>query len=140
MSSFVQGLKDKIAMLDDERTELEDALFRVSSKLEILEDLLAEEQGLPKTPPAGKKKRGRPKGSKSKPKVPADALYDEAVSGLGDEASTSELQKSRIKEYSPDRRMPESRGPGIRAGTKQQVMGSPPDQTGVVVSGEDENE
>lgn len=133
MSDLMQALKDRISILGDEIEELEDSLLRKRAKQETYEELLAEEQGLSKTPSSGKKKRGRPKGSKGK-KAQTDALYDEAVSNLGEGASTPELQKKRIEQYSPDRRVLEGLGPGIRAGTKQQVLGDSSDKPSAVVS------
>ena len=125
MNSFTQGLKDKIAALDDEATELEDSLLRVRAKLEMLEELLADEQGL-STQSVGKKKRGRPKGSASKPKKATDPtmaeLYEEAVATLPEEGTTPELQEKLTKRYKPTPRVPESRGPGIKAGTKKDVL------------------
>ena len=122
MSSFTQGLKDKIAALDDEKTELEDALLRVSSRLEMLEELLAEEQELSEQPLVEKKKRGRPRGSKKKIiKTPTEneKLYAEAVATLPEEGTTPEMQERLVNRYSPTPRPVEGRGPGIKAGTKE---------------------
>ena len=125
MNSFTQGLKDKIAALDDEATELEDSLLRVRAKLEMLEELLAEEQGLSKQP-VGKKKRGRPKGSGSKSKKAINSdmveLYEEAVATLPGGGTTPELQEKLTKRYKPTPRVTEGLGPGIKAGTKKQVL------------------
>jgi len=121
MNSFTQGLKDKIAALDDEATELEDSLLRVRAKLEMLEELLADEQGL-STQPVGKKKRGRPKGSASKPKNAIDPamveLYEEAVSTLPGEGTTPELQEKLTKRYKPTPRIVDGLGPGIKTGAR----------------------
>ncbi len=125
MNSFTQGLKDKIAALEDEATEREDSLLRIRAKIEMLEELLADEQGLP-TQPVGKKKRGRPKGSASKSKKATDPamveLYEEAVATLPEEGTTPELQEKLTKRYKPTARVPEGLGPGIKAGTKKDVL------------------
>ncbi len=125
MSSFTQGLKDKIEGLRDERGELEDAMSRIDTKIETLEELLAEEEGTSAAKPTTKRKRGRPKGSKKITEVSKrdKELYDEAVATLPEAPTTPEMQERLVNRYRPTPRATESRGPGITAGTKEEVRG-----------------
>ena len=84
----------------------------------------------------GRKRAGRPPGSKNKKKTArkdpeADALneelYQEAVAQLGDEGTTPEMQKKLANRFVPTPRPSTAPKKGIRAGTPQQVMGTPVD-------------
>ncbi len=101
MSSFTQGLKDKIGGLRDEREELEDSMSRIDTKIETLEELLAEEEGTPVAKPTTKRKRGRPKSSKKTAEVSKrdKELYDEAVATLPEAGTTPEMQERLVNRY-----------------------------------------
>lgn len=127
MSSFTQGLKDRIEALRDEREELEDSMSRIDAKIETLEELLAEEEeevALPSDRP--KRKRGRPKGSKKKTAKKASeedqALYDEACATLPEAGTTPEQQEKLANRFRPTPRVTDGLGPGIRAGTKKDIQ------------------
>jgi hypothetical protein len=140
MSNFEEALRNKISVLEDERQELEDALNRVGDKIRVLEELLCEEaEG--KRPPVvpTKKKRGRPKGSKTKKNDPAakDDVYEEATAALGDDVTPPELQKKLTSRYKPSPRPTEGLGPGVKAGTKKQVLGHADRPTDATISVED---
>lgn len=141
MSNFVKALESKIKVLQEERAEHEEAIEAIDAKLELLNELHAEEGGEPvaEAPPAPKKRKpGRPKGSKNK-KTPAkkadpkkgasghgvdDDLYQEAVRQLAnlEEGGTSkELQERMVKRFNPQPRPQRTLGPGITAGTKKDV-------------------
>ncbi len=122
MSSFTQGLKDKIEGLRDEKEELEDSISRIDAKIETLEELLTEEEDAPEVKTAPKRKRGRPKGSKKKTAkhtTPNAELYDEAVATLPEEGTTPEMQEKLVNRYRPSPRIADGLGPGIRAGTRE---------------------
>lgn len=131
MSSFEDALKKKIAALDKEVSELENEILIKSAKLETLEELLAEEQGLSSDAPAPKKKRGRPKKKAAaktktktrKPTAEEDALYAEALATLPEEGTTPELQERLTKRYRPLPRTGTSLGPGVHAGTLGDIKG-----------------
>ncbi len=122
MSSFTQGLKDKIEILRDEREELEDSMSRIDTKIETLEELLSEEEGSPTTATTKpKRKRGRPKGAKKKTTgaaTPNAELYDEAVATLPEEGTTPEMQEKLVKRYKPSPRIADGLGPGIKTGAR----------------------
>ncbi len=126
MSSFIQGLKDKIEVLKDERDELEGSISRIDAKIETLEELLTEEEGAFEEKPAPKRKRGRPKGSKVKPKVDPRILtdYETAVRELGDNATTPEEQARKVKSFRPSPKPQGRRSPNVKAGTKKEVFGN----------------
>ncbi len=123
MSSFIQGLSDKIESLKDEKEELEDSISRIDAKIETLEELLTEEEDAPEVKPAAKRKRGRPKGVKKATKASKanEELYAEAVATLPGEGTTPEMQEKLVNRYRPTPRAVEGRGPGIRAGTREDV-------------------
>ena len=127
MTDFASALNEKILDLQGRRDELEEELASVDARIEVLSGILAEEQGKP-VEVSEKKKRGRPAGSKSGSKatpvntpVPADdPVLREALTMEGTDPVVAERLKKR---FNPQRRAPDSRGPGIRAGNKQDVLG-----------------
>ncbi len=151
MSNFAQVLSDKIEALQDERDELEDAISRINTKLETLEELLSEEEDRPpvRGEPKAKRKRGRPKGSKKKvtkastedEKLSAE-LYEEAIATLPEEGTTPELQEKLVKRYRPLPRATDSGpGPGITTGTLKDVkdkMGNTTPKSDRTISIEDD--
>jgi len=121
MNSFTQGLKDKIAILRDEREELEDSISRIDTKIETLEELLSEEEGSSTTDTAKpKRKRGRPKGSKKTAEASKTAKerYEESLASLPGEGTTPEMQEKLVKRYKPTPRIVDGLGPGIKTGTR----------------------
>jgi len=122
MNSFTQGLKDKIAILRDEREELEDSISRIDTKIETLEELLSEEEGSSTTAAdKPKRKRGRPRGAKKKATNAATQnaeLYEEAVATLPGEGTTPEMQEKLVKRYKPTPRIVDGLGPGIKTGAR----------------------
>lgn len=135
MSSLTEALKGKISILEDERDELEEALNRVTIKLETYEELLSEEDGSVTVPPKKKTKvRGRPRGAKnkktadkpSKSNAPSDGLWEQAQASLpsGSVASTAEDQKKAIRRFNPTPRPASNYG--VKAGTLEEVMGTDP--------------
>jgi hypothetical protein len=144
MSDFEQALRNKISVLEDERQELEDALNRVGDRIRLLEEFLAEESGgkeISTTKPS--KRRGRPKKSRTKPKkaVPVtDDLYEEAVSSLEGEGTTPEQQERALKRYKPFPREKQNYGPGVRAGSKEQIISGANKSPNASVTAEDGDE
>jgi hypothetical protein len=137
--------------LEDEKQELEDALYRIDVKLELYGELLGEESGDAPLPSKPKRRRGRPKGSKNKstsappkisqtPDVPEDELWEEAKDTLpeGYRTTSAEEQKKAIRRFHPTARTPANYG--VKAGRPEDVMGGKDDspKTNVNVTVEDE--
>jgi len=134
MTNFVKALEGKIKTLQEERVEHEEAIESIDAKLELLNELYAEESGepAPTTSKTPKKRRpGRPKGS-TKKLAPTqgkhavnDELYQEALkqaSATEGGGTSPELQERMLnKKFNPQPRPTRSLGAGITAGTKKQV-------------------
>lgn len=124
MNSFIKALKNKIKILGNEEVEAQDNLFRISSKLELLEELLVEEQGLIVSSPTKKKKREHTKNSKSKSVIATninEELYAEAVATLPEKGTTPEMQERLVNRYRPQLRSVDGLGPGIKVGKKENI-------------------
>jgi len=121
MSNLEEALRDKISLLEAEKLglqkELEEALQRIDSQIEVCESLLnGDVDGLLETKPAPKK-RGRPKGSGTKAKSPAKKrarkkspedeknkkLYEEAVGSMpdGSTGTTAEQHDRAVRRFNP---------------------------------------
>ena len=132
MSEFSAALQEKIAALENERQGLEASLAQIDAQIEVLRELFPDEVGDSPTP----RRRGRPKGAKNKVKKMAsakkkvvtseeDELYKEAVSLGGEDAKTDPELAERIKSrFKPTPRVRDGYGPGVKAGTKQDVLGT----------------
>lgn len=127
MTDLATALRDRISALEDEREELEDALNRVTARIGVLEELLVEECGEEGPAKPAPKKRGRPKGSKNKPKAPAkrttkkkepevedDPVLQEAMRMEGTDPEIAERLSKR--KFTPVARPDRSYGPGIHPG------------------------
>jgi len=66
MTDFSNAVRAKILELEDEKSEYEDAIAHVDSKIALLEELLEDEPPAPSSSGTKKRKPGRPKGSKNK--------------------------------------------------------------------------
>lgn len=120
MSNFLEALQTKIALLEDEKEEAEDTLARLSSKLDVLKELLQEEtqafvkSGAPPVEASAvpKRKRGRPKSTKANPTnaVDADVLAEASALGGTDPALAEAIRR---RGFSAAPRSAPSYGPGI---------------------------
>ena len=106
MTNFNDALQAKIEDLEDEIDVRE-------TKIELLRDLMEGEDNTPVVKAPGKRKAGRPKGSKNKRSnkesahAPRDELYEEAMTQLSkseEGGTTPELQKSRTASFNPQAR------------------------------------
>lgn len=143
MTNFVQALNDKLSDLQEEKETLEAQyeadLARIDAKVEAVQELLQDEG---ETSSAPAKKRGRPKGSKAKktPKVDPEVLadYEEVVRSLGANATTPEEQARKVKGFRPTPRPSQKPSRNVKAGTKEEVMGSNKADDARVSIGDDE--
>ncbi len=131
MTEFNEVLQKKIEDLEDEIDARE-------TKIELLRELMEGEDNTPVVKAPGKRKAGRPKGSKNKRSdkesahAPNDELYEEAMTQLSkseEGGTTPELQKSRTASFNPQARpitkLPKNivagagkAGPGSTAGSR----------------------
>jgi len=128
MTNFNEALQAKIE-------EYEDKIDVFETKIELLRELMegeADDEGTPPAKAPGKRKAGRPKGSKKKRSkkgvsahAPKDELYEEAMKQLANSeegATSKELQEKLTKRFNPTPRPERSLGAGIIAGTKKEVL------------------
>jgi hypothetical protein len=146
MSKLEEALREKIELLREEKEELEDALSRIDSQIEVCEGLLCDEaddarENVPKkrgrprktAPKAPAKKRGRPR-KKTAPKVD-DALlqeYEEARNSLpdGSTGTTPEQQQRAVRRFKPALRNPIAQGGVVVGSTKGKPGTQEPDPAG----------
>ena len=127
MTDFVKTLELKIQQLQDAKTDHLEAIADIDTKVALLEELLVGEGGGPiaPSPPKSPKKRrpGRPKGAKNKKtasqdgRVPEEQLQEADAMGGTD----PEVAKRLVGRFRSTRRIPESKGPGVRAGRPEDV-------------------
>jgi len=134
MNNFVDALHEKIALLQDEKEELEDALERVVAKLSILTELIQEEGAKVEAAPATPRKRGRP--PKAKPKE-SDPVWEEASKMEGTDPKVAERLRNR--DFSPAPRGDKSYGPGVHVDQKRRTP-SPRNSDATVSIEEDTND
>lgn len=122
MSNFAQALEAKISALEEAKASLLSEVSDIDVKISILRELQAEENGEQPAP----KRRGRPpKVSKEKGTTafPMDPSVVEEARGMG---GTDPEVAARLAARSVKRNAGPVKGygPGVRAGTKDQVLGS----------------
>lgn len=141
MSDFAQALEEKISVLEATKASLLSEVSDIDVKIRLLRELQADETG--EQPVV--KRRGRPpkvskeKGTTSFPMDPA--IVEEASRMDG----TDPALAARLASRRPNRSAGPVKGygPGVRAGTRDQVLGNSsgaPAGTSMISIEDDENE
>lgn len=141
MNNFAQALEAKISKLEEDKASLLSEVSEIDTKITLLKELQADETEDQPAP----KKRGRPpkaskeKGTTSFPMDPSVIAEASAMGGTDPALAARLAAKKGSRPSGPVK----GYGPGVRAGTKDQVIGSgggAPPGTAVISVEDDENE
>ncbi len=159
MNDFTDALSLKISALEDELEECEESVFRIQSKIEMLNELLIEEEGFkgasnpPVSAHARKGKKGRPKGSKNRKKraapnpkasSPSDGrvlLSEAELSQVEDMEGTDPEVAKRLasRKFVAHPRADQSYGPGVHPGVGKKPAGETRSRADTVITIDDED-
>lgn len=125
MSDFIQALGLKIAQLEDDKEVLLSKVSEIDAKISILKELQGDEAG----EQPSLKKRGRPRGPAKEKEVEQPKNYGSANPDVLAEARQMEGTDPEMAARLATRKSNRSAGPvkgygpGVRVGTKDQVLG-----------------